>query len=103
VQLVGIGDERVRPVFGVDKLQALQLVFRYLGPLLLQFGDRLRWEDVPAHQSLNTEPWELFQDAGLSEFLAKFADLCSEQAAQLALERARGARGKRRAPSIRRH
>ncbi len=98
VQLVGVGNERVKPVYGVDTLQALELVFRYLDPLLLQFGDRLRWEKVPAYKSLYTDPWALFQDAGLSEFLSKFAQLCSEQAASVAARRARGlSRGERAA------
>lgn len=82
VQLVGIGDEKVRPIFGVDTVQALQLAIRYLEPLLLQHGDRLRWESQPAHKSLGTDPWTLFESAGLSEFLAKFAALCTEHAAR---------------------
>ena len=84
VQLVGIGDERVKPIWGVDRVQALQMVFRYVEPLLIQYGDRLRWENVRAHQSLVTDPWPLFEGAGLSDFLSKFAALCAEQAAQLA-------------------
>jgi hypothetical protein len=82
VQLVGLGDEKVRPIFGVDTVQALQLAVRYLEPLLLQYGDRLRWESQPAHQSLGTDPWGLFEGAGLSEFLTKFAALCAEHAAR---------------------
>jgi hypothetical protein len=78
VQLVGLGDEKVRPIFGVDTVQALQLAVRYLEPLLLQFGDRLRWENEPAHRSLHLDPWSLFEGAGLSEFLVKFAALCGE-------------------------
>jgi len=35
VQLVGIGDEKVRPIYGVDRVLALQLaVLRYLGRCL---------------------------------------------------------------------
>jgi hypothetical protein len=82
VQLVGLGDEKVRPIFGVDTVQALQLAVRYLEPLLLQHGDRLRWEGQAAHESLGTDPWSLFAEAGLSEFLAKFAALCAEHAAR---------------------
>ena len=82
VQLVGVGDEKVRPIFGVDTVQALQLAVRYLEPLLVQHGDRLRWESQPAHKSLGTDPWSLFEDAGLSEFLAKFAALCAQHAAR---------------------
>jgi hypothetical protein len=82
VQLVGLGDEKVRPIFGVDTVQALQLAVRYLEPLLLQYGGRLRWEGQPAHQSLNADPWSLFEGAGLSDFLAKFAALCKEHAAR---------------------
>lgn len=82
VQIVGIGDEKVRPIFGVDTVQALQLAVRYLEPLLIQYGDRLRWENQPAHKSLGTDPWSLFEDAGLSEFLSKFAALCTEHAAR---------------------
>ena len=96
VQLVGIGDERVRPIYGVDRLQALQVALRYVEPLLLRFGDRLRWEGEPAHKSLHTDPWALFEDAGLSEFLSKFAELCSDQAARLIPQRGRGSRRKRR-------
>ena len=81
VQLVGIGDERVQPVWGVDRVQALQLVFRYLDALLLQHGNRLRWEGVTPLQGLHSDPWRLFDSAGLSEFLSKFAALCAEQAA----------------------
>lgn len=80
VQLVGVGDGKVRPIFGVDTVQALQLAVRYLEPLLIQYGDRLRWESQPAHKSLGSDPWNLFEDAGLSEFLSKFAALCSEHA-----------------------
>ncbi|MBX3506478.1 MAG: hypothetical protein KF895_13450 [Parvibaculum sp.] len=76
VQLIGVGDEKVRPIFGVDTVQALQLAVRYLDPLLIQYGDRLRWESQPAHKSLGSDPWNLFEDAGLSEFLSKFAALC---------------------------
>jgi len=83
VQLVGIGDEKVRPIYGVDRVQALQLaVLRYLEPLLLRFGDRLLWETEPAHRSLNADPWTLFEGAGLSDFLSKFAALCAKRAAQ---------------------
>jgi len=96
VQLLGIGDERVRPVWGIDTLQALQLVFRYVPPLLLQFGNRLRWEGVPAHESLYMSPGELFEDAGLSDFLSKFADLCLEQAALRTVQRRRSSRSRSR-------
>jgi hypothetical protein len=82
VQLVGVGDEKVRPIFGADTVQALQLAVRYLEPLLIQYGDRLRWESQPAYKSLGTDPWSLFEDAGLSEFLSKFAALCAEHAAR---------------------
>jgi hypothetical protein len=98
VQLVGVGDERVRPIYGVDRLQALQLALRYVEPLLLRFGDRLRWEGELAHKSLHTDPWALFENAGLSEFLSKFAELCANQAARLAPQRGRGSRGKARGP-----
>jgi hypothetical protein len=83
VQLVGVGDEKVRPIFGVDTIQALQLAVRYLEPLLLQHGDRLRWESQPAHKSLGADPWCLFEDAGLSELLSKFAAICAEHAARV--------------------
>lgn len=82
VQLVGIGDEKVRAIFGVDRVQALQLALKFLDPLLLRYGDRLRWEGESAHKSLFTEPWTLFEDAGLSEFLSEFAALCAEHAAR---------------------
>ena len=82
VQLVGVGDEKVRPIYGVDRVQALQLALRFLEPLLLRFGDKLRWESQPAHQSLQSDPWVLFEGAGLSEFLSSFAALCSEHAAR---------------------
>jgi hypothetical protein len=82
VQLVGLGDEKVRPIFGVDTVQALELAVRYLEPLLLQYADRLRWESQPAHQSLHADPWALFEGAGLSEFLTQFAALCAEHAAR---------------------
>jgi hypothetical protein len=82
VQLVGVGDEKVRPIFGVDTVQALQIAVRYLEPLLLRFGDQLQWEGQPAHKSLNSDPWTLFERAGLSEFLSKFAALCAEHAAK---------------------
>lgn len=82
VQLVGMGDERVRPIFGIDTIQALQLAVRYLEPLLIQYGNRLQWESQPAHKSLGIDPWNLFEDAGMSEFLSKFAALCAEQAAR---------------------
>ena len=100
VQLVGIGDERIQAVWGVDRLQALQLVFRYLDALLLQHGDRLRWEGRPPIESLQSEPWALFEGAGLSEFLSKFAALCAEQAARIGASKAEGAT--HRAPAARR-
>jgi hypothetical protein len=78
VQLVGLGDEKVRRIFGVDTFQALQLAFHYLEPMLLQYGGRLRWYNEPAHKSLATDASSLFDDAGLSEFLLKFAALCAE-------------------------
>jgi len=52
VQLVGIGDERIQAVWGVDRLQALQIVFRYLDALLLQHKT-LQWEGLPAIESLH--------------------------------------------------
>jgi hypothetical protein len=82
VQLVGIGDEKVRPIFGVDRVQALQLALRYLEPLLLRFGEQLRWGSESALKSLHADPWALFEGAGLSEFLSKFAALCVEHAAK---------------------
>jgi hypothetical protein len=98
VQLVGIGDEKVRPISGVDTVQALQLAVRYLDPLLLRFGDELTWEGQPAHKSLNTDPWALFEDAGLSEFLLEFGRLCSEHAARARSSSARSSpeQGRRR-------
>lgn len=53
VQLLGIGDERIKPVFGVDTFQALQLAFRYARVLLEEHGDRIRWEQLPAHESVD--------------------------------------------------
>lgn len=81
VQLVGVGDEEVRPIFGVDRVQALQLAVRYLQPLLLGF-DQLQWEGQQAHKSLMSDPWTLFESAGLSEFLSKFGALCTDHAAK---------------------
>jgi hypothetical protein len=77
-----VGDEKVRPIFGVDTVQALQLAIRYLDPLLVQHGDKLRWENQRAHESLHADPWALFEDAGLSEFMSNFAALCAEHAAR---------------------
>jgi hypothetical protein len=54
VQLVGIGEEKVRPIFGVDTVQALQLAVGLLESLMLQFGDQLLWEGEPAHQSVRS-------------------------------------------------
>lgn len=82
MQLVGVGDEKVRPIFGVDRVQALQLALKFLDPLLLRYGDRLRWEGESAHKSLFTDPWALFEGAGLSEFLSQFAALCAEHSAR---------------------
>ncbi len=81
VQLVGLGDEKVRPIFGVDRVQALQMAVRYLQPLLLGF-EQLQWEGQQAHKSLMSDPWMLFEGARLSEFLSKFAALCAEHAAK---------------------
>jgi hypothetical protein len=105
VQLVGIGDEKVRPIFGVDTVQALQLAVRYLEPLLLRFGDQLTWESQPAHKSLGSDPWILFEDAGLSDFLSEFARLCSEHAARARSLDARKAipQGRRRKKSTGEH
>lgn len=72
----------MRAVFGVDTVQALQLALKFLDPLLLGYGNRLRWEGESAHKSLFTDPWALFEDAGLSEFLSQFAALCAEHAAR---------------------
>lgn len=93
VQLVGIGDEKIRRIFGVDTLQALQLAVRFLEPQVLRFGAQLRWQNEPAHQSLNSDSWAMFESAGLSEFLSSFAALCAEHAA-----RARPAKGRRGKP-----
>lgn len=82
VQLAGVGDEKIRPIFGVDRVQALQLAVRFLEPLLLRFGDELWWEDEPAHRSLNSDPWSPFEGTGLAEFLSEFAALCSKYAAR---------------------
>jgi hypothetical protein len=82
VQLVGIGDEKVRPIYGVDTVQAVQLAMRYLEALFMRFGDQLRWESQAAIKSLNSDPWALFEGAGLSEFLSRFAELCADHVAR---------------------
>jgi hypothetical protein len=82
VQLVGIGDEKVRPIYGVDTVQALQLAMRYLEPLFLRLGDQLRWERQPAIKSLRSDPRALFEGAGLSDFLSRFAELCDDHDAR---------------------
>jgi hypothetical protein len=47
-QIIGIGDERVRRVFGFDAFQAIQLTMRFIGTRLVALneenGGRLRWE-----------------------------------------------------------
>lgn len=79
VQLVGVGDEAIKPIWGVDRFQALQLALRFVELLLLKHGERLRWEGQAAYASVQTDPWRLFS---LSEFVEDFAALCLQHGAR---------------------
>ena len=87
VQLVGIGDEKVRPCFGVDTIQALQLAFLSLEVLLLHHEKVLQWEGDPALKSLQMDAAQLLRDAGLAEFLGDLAALMIEHGERVARRR----------------
>ena len=43
VQILGVGDERVRPIYGLDSMQALQLALRFISSQLDDYRKDLRW------------------------------------------------------------
>lgn len=49
VQIIGLGDEKVRPIYGLDSIQALQLALRFIAQQLEEHRKELRWvenEDI---------------------------------------------------------
>lgn len=55
VQLVGVGDERIKPVYGVDRLQALSLAMKLGGVLVKRYGRRLTWDGAPAGETFSPQ------------------------------------------------
>jgi hypothetical protein len=45
VQILGLGDEKVRPIYGFDSMQALQLALRFVSEQLESHRKNLRWVD----------------------------------------------------------
>lgn len=43
VQIVGLGDDKIRPIYGLDSMQALQLALRFVSEYLSSCRDSLRW------------------------------------------------------------
>lgn len=94
VQLVGIGDERVHRIYGVDSVQALQLATRMLEVMFLRYGAQLMWHDQTAHESFNPHASRsLFQGPALESFLADFADLCLRHAGRIQKRQSRRTSG----------
>jgi hypothetical protein len=49
VQIVGLSDEKVRTIYGVDSIQALQLALKFASQMLENYRPKLRWlgnEDI---------------------------------------------------------
>lgn len=49
VQILGLGDEKARPIHGFDSMQALQLALRFISQQLDSHRKNLRWvgnEDI---------------------------------------------------------
>ena len=49
VQVLGLGDEKIRSVYGLDSMQALQLAIRFISAQLDRYRKDLRWlnnEDI---------------------------------------------------------
>jgi len=49
VQILGLGDEQIRSIYGLDSMQALQLALRFLSEQLADYRKNLRWvgnEDI---------------------------------------------------------
>ena len=49
VQILGLGDEKTRSIYGVDSMQALQLALRFASQMLEDHRKNLRWlgnEDI---------------------------------------------------------
>ena len=43
VQIVGLGDAKVRRIFGVDSMQALQLALKFISEMLNRYRGSLTW------------------------------------------------------------
>jgi hypothetical protein len=43
VQILGLGDEKLRPIYGIDSMQALQLALRFISSQLDDHRKNLRW------------------------------------------------------------
>jgi hypothetical protein len=43
IQILGVGDEKVRPIYGLDSMQALQLALRFISQQLAKYEKELRW------------------------------------------------------------
>ena len=43
VQILGLGDEKIRSVYGLDSMQALQLTIRFISAQLDRYRKDLRW------------------------------------------------------------
>ncbi len=43
IQILGLGDEHTRSIYGVDSMQALQLALRFVSEMLQNYRDELRW------------------------------------------------------------
>lgn len=45
VQIMGLGDEKIRSIYGLDSMQALQLAVRFISAQLDRYRKDLRWLD----------------------------------------------------------
>jgi hypothetical protein len=69
IQIVGIGGEKIRQIFGIDAFQALQLTLRYISFSLHHYrkesnlilyaweqGDDMGFPEYPQDESLSSDP-----------------------------------------------
>jgi len=59
IQFVGLGDERIRQIFGIDTFQALQLTLRYIS---------FRLHHYRKESNLILYAWEQGDDMGFPEY-----------------------------------
>jgi hypothetical protein len=42
-QILGLGDDKARPIYGIDSMQALQLALRFISEMLDHYRANLTW------------------------------------------------------------